>query len=117
VLVPDVADVNDDSSFGGAFRHGFILSSSNVTIQNLTINGQSTAFPTGQNFRAGIIGDFNNPYSNLVVQNVTVQNVYRRGIQYSFAGTGNRIINNTVTNVGPTAAPLTSAFGIVVFGG
>src|SRR5262249_54255687 len=71
VVAPDVADVNEDSSFGGAFRHGFIVQANDVTIQGLTIDGNGNGLlPSGQNYRAGIITDFNaGDFSGLTVQN------------------------------------------------
>src|SRR5262249_54263022 len=113
-LAPAAEDDHDESSFGGTFQHGFIVQSSSVTIGNLTIDGQANLGLTANksNFRAGIITDFrqiNGSYyyfDNLNVHNVTVTNIWRRGVQVSSSGVGlgatglpNQILNNQISNV------------------
>jgi hypothetical protein len=116
LVVPDVADVNEDSSFGGAFRHAFIVESDNVTIRTLSIDGDPTN--TGvYGYRTGIITDFfftPGPYDALTVQDVTVNDVYRRGVQLSDVSTGNSITGVTVDDVGLASA---SGIGIASFSG
>jgi hypothetical protein len=58
VFAPDVPDVNEDSSFGGNFRHALIVQSSDVTIKTLTIDGNLTPAPVVYGYRDGIITDF-----------------------------------------------------------
>jgi hypothetical protein len=79
-----------------------------VTIENLTVNGNnpnltSTVTTNGVQIdaRNGIIGDFNTSpgvFNNMVVQNVTAENIYLRGIYASTGGTFD-FNHDTVTNV------------------
>ncbi len=121
LLRPAIADAHDDSAFGGAaVSNGFVVQSNNVTVQNLTIDGNANGTLAGtQNFRAGVITDNTapgQPFSGLTVQNVTVQNAFRRGIQVStqrVGGSANQILNNTITGV---TNPSGSGTGISIFG-
>jgi len=102
LVVPDVLDVNEDSSFGGAFRHAFVVQSDGVTIQTLTIDGDLLNAGV-YGYRTGIITDFfftPGPYDGLTVQDVAVNDVYRRGVQLSDVSTGNLIAGVTVDDVG-----------------
>jgi hypothetical protein len=108
IITPDVGDVFDDSSFGGAFSHGFIINSPTVTIQNLTVEGAG-----GLRYRAGIISEFGNNDTSLTVTNVAVSHVNRRGIQFSNVGASNTITNNTVSDV--TNGQVLDGNGIAVF--
>ena len=116
VVAPAIADAHDDSTWDGAtLSNGFVIQSSGVTIRNLTVDGDAGVGGAGsRNFRAGIITDSRiaNPvFNDVAVENVAVQNTYRRGIQiYSpgAVGSGNSIVNSQVDGV--TLGP-----GIAVF--
>src|SRR5262249_22785278 len=92
------------------------VESDNVTIRNLTIDGDPTnAGVFG--YRTGIITDFHftpGPYNALTVQDVTIRNVYRRGVQLSDVSTGNLITGNTIDDVGLATE---NGIGIASFGG
>jgi hypothetical protein len=103
-LTPSGADGHDDSAFNINAQQGLLVSSSNVSITGLTIDGGA-----GQDFRQGIITDFRNStvYNNISVDDVVVTNIQRRGIEiYSSGGagapksTGITIANSTIDNVG-----------------
>ena len=85
-------------------NNGFNVTAANVTIQDLTVDGNEDGLLDGDNqFRAGIINTAG--ANGMTVQDVTVQNVYRRGIQISpvsgLLSTGHKIINATVKNLAP----------------
>ncbi|MCC6123956.1 MAG: right-handed parallel beta-helix repeat-containing protein, partial [Pirellulales bacterium] len=88
---------------GGHTHNAFDVQSANVTIQNLTIDGNEDGVLTGDNrYRAAIIGTTG--ADGLTVQNTTIQNIYRRGIQVSpryngTKSTGHLISGNTVDGV------------------
>ncbi len=108
IVTPSITDSHDDSSFGGTASNGFVIAASGVSINNLTIDGGAN-----QNFRDGIIT--NSPqdsttYNDTNIQDVTVDNAYRKGIAlYDEIGgtplvgapsTGNVIDNNTLDHIG-----------------
>ena len=90
-----------------------LIDANNVTIQGLTIDGNN-------NVNTGIITDWNQPvsYTGMTVKNVTVQNVYLRGIEYADGndnGTGTADLeNDTVTNVQGDSS---SSISIFSYGG
>jgi len=98
---PSMTDSHDDSAFGGTASNGFIIEASNVTIEDLTIDGGAN-----QNFRAAVItnsANDGNTYNDTTVQDVTVNNIFRQGVAlYNFTGesTGNVVNNDTFNNVG-----------------
>ena len=116
MIVPAGEDDNVDSTLGGTSQIGFIVQSSNVTIEDLTLNGQGNAALTAgkNNFRAGIVTQLTGSYDNLTVQDTTVEHIFRRGIQISTSSTGGQILDNTVTDV---SDPFKSSYGIATFGG
>src|SRR5205814_1346555 len=77
-----------------------------VTIQDLTVEGDNPALAGGSNVgganidaRNGIITDnTTGSFDNLHVQDVAVRNIFLRGI-YSFHGDGLHVAENTVDNV------------------
>ncbi len=112
VLVePAFADSHTDSDFGGTIvSNGFVVQANNVTIQDVTLDGNANSGLSGtQNFRAGIITDSTNasaPFSGLTVQDVTVANAFRAGIEIAtpqpVSGAANQLIGNTITGVSNT---------------
>ena len=84
----------------------FLVQASNVTIKNLTADGNNPSLTSGifsngvdVDARNGIITNHNlGVYNNLDINNVTVKNIYLRGIYASTGGTFT-LHDNTVTNV------------------
>lgn len=110
IVQPAVSDPNCGGAGGGSLCSGasnvFLVQASNVTIHDLTVDGDNPSLTSAYNVgganldaRNGII--INNllpgPYNNFVVYNTTVKNIYLRGI-YAYGGTFN-LHDNTVTNV------------------
>ncbi|MBK7408005.1 MAG: right-handed parallel beta-helix repeat-containing protein [Saprospirales bacterium] len=83
-----------------------LVQANNVSIQELTIDGDNPALTSGLvaggadlDARNGIITNHNaGTFNNLLVNNVTVKNIYLRGIYASSGGTF-LFSNNTVDNV------------------
>ncbi len=121
IIKPSLTDSHDDSSFGGTASNGFIIASSHVTIETLTLDGGA-----GQDFRDGIITNSANDghtYSDITIQHVTIENVYRKGIAiYNYTGlaTGIVIENDTLNDIGTTindgGAAYEATAAIAVFG-
>ena len=104
-----VVSSNQGSSLPSGASNMVLVQSSNVEISGLTLNGDNPAILTGTNVgganidaRNGIIEDFNapgTPFNNTNVHDVTVKNIYLRGIYASSGGSGFVFNNNTVDNV------------------
>lgn len=91
-----------NTTFGNNARQGFTIVSSDVTIRNLTIDGNAGT-AVNPNFQQGaIVASFApypaTPYNNITFQNLTVQNIRRRAL-YVVGGGGHVMSNNTVVNV------------------
>jgi hypothetical protein len=100
IVVPAAEDDNDDSRYGDTFQHAFIIKSNDVTIKNLTIDGQGNPLLTAgkNNYRNAIVTDTG--ANRLHVENVAAKNIYRRGIEIvDVASTGHLIENCTIDNV------------------
>lgn len=107
----------------------FLVQASNVTITSLTINGNNPGLTSGVvvngsdiDARNGIITDWSagGDWTNLRVSNVTVMNVYYRGIYSSYGtnpGTTYNFSNNTVTNVAGDTGPASASVAIDGLGG
>jgi len=103
---PDCRTGGAGSICGGLASNIFLVSSNNVTIGNLTAEGDNPALTGGVDVgganidaRNGIIT--NHPLgavNNLVVTHTCVQNIYLRGIYASSSGTFD-INNNQIQNV------------------
>lgn len=99
----------------------FLVQANDVTIKDLTVDGDNPALTSGITVggadidaRNGIITNHNaGTFNNLTVQNVTVKNVFLRGIYASSGGTFT-FDNNTVTNVSGDPAGSIAMFN---FGG
>ncbi|MGE5424983.1 MAG: NosD domain-containing protein, partial [Syntrophothermus sp.] len=98
----------------------FLVEADDVTIQNLTADGNNPALTSGVlsnavdvDARNGIITNHGaGVFNNLKIHDVTVKNIYLRGIYASSGGTFN-IHHNTVDNVAGEA----NSIGIFNFGG
>lgn len=85
VIAPGAEDDHTDIAFGGVFQQGFIIQSSDVTIQTLTIDGQANPAltPGRNNFRTGVIADRRTGvvYDRTRIENIDVLHIRRRGIE------------------------------------
>ncbi|MDZ4782500.1 MAG: NosD domain-containing protein [Planctomycetia bacterium] len=85
VIAPGAEDDHTDIAFGGDFQQGFIVQSSDVVIQNLTINGRANSglTPGRNNFRTGVISDRRTGvvYHRTRIENVDVLHIWRRGVE------------------------------------
>lgn len=123
VVYPAVSDPTPDScvysSLCGsatAASNMVLVQADNVTVEDLTLEGDNPALTSGVvvggadiDARNGIIENFYaGTFQNLDVSNVAVQDVYLRGIQAIGAGYGETFSfdSNTVTNVQGNAASI-----------
>ncbi len=94
----------DSSVCGGAASSVVLVRANDVTIADLSIDGDNPALSSGVvvrgadvDARNGIMTDVGGPFDGLQVHNVTVRNVYLRGIDASSGGTfvieESRVIN------------------------
>ncbi|MGI2336902.1 MAG: HYR domain-containing protein, partial [Dehalogenimonas sp.] len=102
IINPDPAktDSHDCSPLGGTAHHGIIIKAQHVTIQDLTVDGG-----TGQGYRMGITTDYwsASTYNDAKIENVTVNNIWYRGIVLRKNGsitTGHKVLGTTVANGG-----------------
>ncbi len=111
IVMPAISapDICGGSSLCPGSSNVFLVQAQNVTIQNLTVNGDNPSLPGGINVgganvdaRIGIVTDHLyipfTQFNNLNVNNVTVKNTFYRGIYTSTDNTFS-INNNTVMNV------------------
>ncbi len=110
-IAPAAYDGHDDSNYSGSAQQGFLIESPDVTIENLTIDGNANAALTAhaQNYRNAILADTDNGWSggNLTVNQVTIKNIFRKGVGlYSNGGvtTGNVVSNSTFDSIGTDPA-------------
>ena len=117
VINPSMTDSHDDSSFGGTtVSNGFVIDSSGVTIQDLSLNGG-----VGENFRNGIITDYSKgSYGNIVVNDVSMANIYRKGVAL-YGGSslthGDSVTDSAFDYIGDQYPGFESTFAIVIFDG
>ena len=85
-----------------------LIQSSNVTIENMRLEGNNPNLTSGVTVggadidaRNGIIEDYTTgtPYNNTTVENVQVSDVYHRGIYMSSGGTNFNVTGDSVSNV------------------
>lgn len=109
VVQPAVSSPNpcaNSSLCGGAASNVFLIRSSDVTVRALTVDGDNPTL-TGLNVgganidaRNGIIEDhLTGVYNRLTVRDVTVKNVFLRGINAGSGGDDFSFHDNHVTNV------------------
>ncbi len=93
--------VGSGGTLGG--NNIFLVRANNVTIRDLTANGNNPNIGGNVDARNGIVTDFNSgDYTNLVVHHTTVKNIYYRGIYSTYGSTPGNKFNfhhNTVMNV------------------
>ena len=117
IVQPAVSNPNCGGAGGGSLCTGgsnlFLVQADNVIIHDLTVDGDNPALiggfdKGGANIdaRNGIITNHAaGIYNGLEVYNVTVKNIYLRGMYASSGGTFN-FHNNTITNVQADAASI-----------
>ena len=118
-IYPAVSDPGGSGSLGHS--NIMLVSANNVTISNLTLDGDNPGLTSGFivngadiDARNGIIEDFNaGIWNNTTVFNVTIRNIYLRGMYASSGGTGFNLHDNIVTNV----AGDPSSIAIFCYGG
>ena len=123
IVMPAISNPNCGGAGGGSLCAGgsnvMLVQANNVTIQQLTINGDNPAL-TGLlvggadiDARNGIITNHNaGIFNNLTVNQVTVKNIFLRGVYASSGGTFS-FTGNTVDNVQGN----TSSIALFNFGG
>ncbi len=106
---PDCGNPNATSSLCSGASNVFLVAANDVTIHDLTVDGDNPALTSTYNVgtpaanldaRNGIIKSTAAAYTNMEVYNTTVKNIYLRGI-YSTGGSFN-FHDNTVSNVQAT---------------
>ena len=131
IVAPSLADSHDDSEFGGAdVSNAFVVQSSGVTIEDLTVDGNANSLLAGaQNFRAGVVTDYNfgaGVFDDTVVDSVSFKNIYRNGVELiSIAGgdpatavsTGNLVENSSFDSIATDYTLNPDMFGFAVFFG
>jgi len=110
IVEPAVSDPNCGGAGGASLCAGasnvFLVQSNDVEIDHLKVDGDNPTLTSGESIggadidaRNGIITNhLAGVYNNLSVHNVTVKNIFLRGIYASSGGTFN-ISNNVVDNV------------------
>lgn len=109
IVMPAVSAPNPSGCSGSlcaGSSHVFLVQADNVTIHDLTVDGDNPALTSGivrsgadLDARNGIITNHSlGTYNNLVIHHVTVRNIYLRGIYASSGGTFN-IHHNIVENI------------------
>ena len=110
VIGPAAADAgNGYDATDGTPQNGIVISASNVTVKDLTIDGQANTALTGNNFRHGIY-HYVSPSPNLtdiLIQDVNVYHTLRRGISIG-------LTNNPMTVTGCLVDDVTYMHGIRV---
>jgi hypothetical protein len=111
-------DPADALDVGRGFVHGFIIRNSEIIIRNLVIDGDASQ-PCERRFGTGIITDHRTgtPYNDIRIENVTVRNVYAKGIQFYNSGDRHRITNSRVSDVclGSSTDSLTAANAAAIY--
>ncbi|MDE3155450.1 MAG: right-handed parallel beta-helix repeat-containing protein [Acidobacteriota bacterium] len=111
VLIPAISSPNPcegSSLCGGSASSLILVRASDVTVHDLTLDGDNPALTSGivrdgadLDARNGIIEDYyaNTPFQHLTVYRVTVRNIYLRGIYASATGGTFDFHDNRVDNV------------------
>ena len=109
VVAPAVADAHltgGGQVFNPSSHNAFVIRSGNVTIKDLTIDGDAGVGGAGsKNYFGGIVYDYNlgSAFNNLQAKNLTVTNIWRVGIYFdggiNALSTGHTVMDNAVSNV------------------
>src|SRR5208283_5310609 len=107
IIYPAVSDVGSSDPSAASFGNSqvIVVSSNNVTVSNLTIDGDNPSLTSGVvingadvDARNGII-ESDGPWNNTTVHNTTVKNIYLRAIYARSGGSGFNFHDNIVQNV------------------
>ncbi|MEI6624106.1 MAG: IPT/TIG domain-containing protein, partial [Actinomycetes bacterium] len=109
IIAPAANDTQNSTDYGGTYQQGLIVVANDVTIKNLTIDGDANNIANGgtltnqHNFRTGIITISSTqagPYNNLTVQDCVVRNLVLKGISLSNTSSGGHLIaDNTIESI------------------
>lgn len=104
IVKPAVTDVNTcQGSCPNATNTVILVSANGVSIFDLTVDGDSDLLNNGLTVGGVDVNSHNgiitNTHTSLTVEDVTVQNVYARGIQMGSSNGSFNFSNNTVDNV------------------
>lgn len=109
-VVPAIASNRSGSLYATGVHSGFILRSSNVTIRDLTIDGDGGSGSVGgagmRNYRGGIVYDYRPgvAYNNLSILNNVIKNTYDLGVYidggYNVRSVGQIVAGNSIHHVG-----------------
>ena len=99
IVGPALQDGHEDSDFGGTISNAFVIQSSNVTIRNLTIDGDADGGLAGtQNFRSAIITDSGlGSFGGINLNQLSIRNIFRIGVNFG-AGASGSVNSNTFAN-------------------
>jgi nitrous oxidase accessory protein NosD len=110
-VVPAGEDANVDSSAATPLQIAFRVDADDVTIRDLTVDGQGNKALTKDknNFRFAVRLPFAGPsnHSGLTVKNLKIRNIYRRAIQIE-GGAGHLVTGNDIDKI-------EVGFGIIAF--
>ncbi len=114
VVSPAGVDGHVNDNFTSA-QNGFVIGASNVAIDHLTIDGGGS-----KNYRNAVITNYNvADYGNIDIDNVTVSNIFRKGIAFYVTDnnkvTGNSITNSSLDHIGGTGVTFEATFAIAAF--
>ncbi|MBD3256841.1 hypothetical protein GF377_00310 [candidate division GN15 bacterium] len=115
VVAPAGEDDNIAGNFDGVYQHGFLVAADDVTIQNLTIDGEANPAltPGKNNFRIGILNPASTSWSNTNIFDVTLQHLYYRGIYLSMSAVGATVDDCTIEDI---EAPSFYVYGVLILG-
>jgi parallel beta-helix repeat protein len=119
IIVPSYSETGGDGGGSYANSQVVVVSAHDVTLSNLTVDGNNPLISSGVtrnsvdiDARNGII-ESDGPWNNLHVSNVTVKNIYLRGIYARSGGSGFHFDHCSVENVAGGYASI----GIFNYGG
>ena len=85
ILGPSMVDTHDDASFGTGTSNGFVIQSSNVTIEQMTIDGNQNGTLAGtQNFRTAVLTDASaGTFGNIHLDHLSIADIYWKGVGFT----------------------------------
>jgi parallel beta-helix repeat protein len=100
IVGPSMVDGHDDSDFGGTISNAFVIQSSNVTIRNLTVDGNVDGGLAGdENFRSAVISDSGlGSFSGISLNQLSIRNTFRTGVNFGAGASGSVNANSFAGN-------------------